>query len=364
MHLPPLDVAIYPVTNMSRGAYAVRPARPSSTISSCSSSSSTSQRSCTTSPGFSSIQNAIRSVFRSSKISVRQVEQLSGRLYQVYLAELVESGLLVLKCPPSHNLRLLRHEKHFLGNERKVLETLHEYTQIPVPQVIKYEEYGGAFGTPFLMMSHIPGRRLSDISQYLSSTERHTIDRSLGTYVRGLTALSAAQFGLTHRVFAKKGSNSWKEAFLALLEAALRDAEDMLVTLAYDSIRHYISKHANILEEVTEPRLVALDVCNPSNVLINETTRHVTGLVGFSNIIWGDPLMTDGVSDGSAAFFEGFGNDLKLTGGTAVMTRVHMYSTYRAVVKIVTHHYRPHAGIDELAARRQMTVALNALADM
>jgi aminoglycoside phosphotransferase (APT) family kinase protein len=214
---------------------------------------------------------------------------------------------LVLKCPPTDNIRLLRHEKHFLETERKTLETLHEYTQIPVPQVIKYDSHGGALGTPYLMMSHLPGRKLSEISAYLTASERDTIDHTLGSYVRALTALSATQFGMTHRVFAKKGSNSWREAFLALLEAALRDGEDMLVTVPNDSIRYWVGKYAHCLEEVTEPRLVALNACDPQNVLVDERTKNVSGLVGFSNVIWGDPLMNGGMSEGSEAFFEGLG---------------------------------------------------------
>lgn len=246
-------------------------------------------------------------MFRSSTITVHQAEYLPGRLHQVYLTRLVDGSCLVLKCPPTYNVRLLRHEKHLLETERKTLETLHEYTQVPVPQLIKHDNNGGALGIPFLMMSYIPGRTLSELSPYLTTYERQNIDRALGSYVRALTSLSATQFGMTHRVFAKKGSSSWREAFLALLEAALRDAEDMLVTVPYDSIRYYIGKHAHLLDEVTEPRLVALNVCDPPNVLIDEKTKQITGLVGFSNVIWGDPLMSGGMAEGSEAFFEGLG---------------------------------------------------------
>lgn len=247
-------------------------------------------------------------VFRSPRISVEQAEHLQGRLHQVYLTKLVDGSLLVLKCPPAHNVRLLRHEKHILESEHKTLKTLHEYTQVPVPQVIKYDSHGGPLGTPFLMMSHIPGRRLSDIAAYLTPTQRSAIDRTLGTYVRALTDLSATQFGLTHRVFARQGSKSWREAFLALLEGAMRDAEDMLITIPYESIRYYVGKQAHFLEEVTEPRLVALDVCDPTNVIINDSSKQVSGLVGFSNVLWGDRLMSGGMVDGSAAFFEGLGS--------------------------------------------------------
>ena len=42
----------------------------------------------------------------------------------------------------------------------------------------------------------------------------------------------------------------------------------------------------------------------------------------------------------------------------------HRYTTYRAIVSIVTHHYRTHEGVDELDARRQLSYALNELAAM
>ncbi|KAL5121065.1 hypothetical protein ACEQ8H_000916 [Pleosporales sp. CAS-2024a] len=347
---------------MSRGAYAGRLTRPSSIASSTSSSSSSSSRTHSSPPDFPSIQRVIRGVFRSSRITVKQAERLQGWLQQVYLARLADDGLLVLKCPPTCSIRLLRHEKHFLETERTTLETLHEYTQLPVPQVIKHDAQGQALGTPFLMMSYLPGRRLSEVAQTLTLNDRRNIERTLGAHVGTLTALSATQFGMTHRVFAKEGCSTWKEAFLALLEATLRDGEDMLVTVPYDIIRYYISKNSHFLDEATSPRLVALNVCAPDNVLIDERTKTVTGLVGFSNVIWGDPLMSGGIADGSDAFFEGLGERPAKTDG--IKARLSMYTAYRATVRIVAHHYRPHQGIDELDARRSLSYALNDLAQM
>jgi hypothetical protein len=40
------------------------------------------------------------------------------------------------------------------------------------------------------------------------------------------------------------------------------------------------------------------------------------------------------------------------------------YTAYRAIVRIVAHHYRPHQNIDELEARRSLSYALNDLAQM
>jgi hypothetical protein len=40
------------------------------------------------------------------------------------------------------------------------------------------------------------------------------------------------------------------------------------------------------------------------------------------------------------------------------------YATYRATVQIVAHHYRTCSDVDELEARRSLSVALNDLAQM
>ena len=312
MHLPPLDVAVYPIVTMSNGRQAARSTRPSS---SASASSVAPSSTTSASPDFTSIQKVIRTIFRSSKITVQQVERLQGRLHQVFLARLVESSPLILKCPPIYNNRLLRHEHHGLETEYQVLELLRNHTQLSVPQVITYDRHGSSLGAPFLMTTHISGRRLSEMAPYLSERERLNIDETLGRYVRGLTSLPATQYGLSNRVFAGKGYALWREAFLSLLESVLRDAEDMLLTIDYDRIRNCAGRHNHFLNEVTHPQLVALDACDPRKVLIDERTKQVTGIVGFSNVIWGDPLMSGGLSNASPAFMKGYGTISGRSGG-------------------------------------------------
>lgn len=298
MHLPPLDVAVYPVATMSQGRQGSRATRSPSTPPPLSTSAA---------PDFSSIQKVIRTIQHNPRITVHQVERLQGRLYQVYLTRLAEGSPLVLKCPPIHNTYLLRHEHHGLETEAKVLGLVRSHTQLSVPRVLKYDRKGDALGVPFLLKTHLPGRRLSEMAPYLSESQRKAIDRTLGAYVRGLTSIPAAQFGLTNRVFSNKGHKSWCECFLALLESILRDAEDMMLTIHYQSIRDWIGSHSHFLQEVTRPQLVCMDVCDPNNVLIDERTRQVTGLVGFSNVIWGDPLLSESVANASEAFKEGYG---------------------------------------------------------
>jgi len=321
MHLPPLDVAVYPVVMGGHSRPSGRTVQPTSAIPVPSPALLNYSGSYASHPDFLSIDKLICNVFRSSTRTVRQAERLQSHLHQVYLTRMTDNTCLVLKCPPTRHTRLLRHEKNSLETERKVLETLYEYARLPVfAHVMKYDSKGGPNKSAFLLMSHLPGRPLSDLSAYLSVAEKRAIDRKLGEYVSQLTKLSATQFGSTNRVFSKKGYNTWRDAFVSLLEAVLRDGEDMLVTLPYEHIRSYIAQHAHHLAEVPQPRLVALNVCEPENVLLDPHTKEITGLVGFSNVLWGDPLMSGGIDldNGSDAFFEGYGGRPSRTRGVIV----------------------------------------------
>lgn len=309
MHLPPLDVVVYPMTTVGFGRSASRSARSSLATSIVPLSSSTLSLPSTPTADVPGIQKALQGVFRSSKITVQQTERLPGRLHQVYRAKLADGTSLVLKFLPHVSCRALRHEKHSLGTELKTLQYIHEYgqAQLPVPEVYQYQRHGDVLRSPFLLMSYIEGVKLSEVLYHISAGERDTIDRTLGSYMRKMIMLNAQQFGLAHKVFAGKGSHSWRQAFRALLESALRDCEDMLITLPYDSIRCYVEHHIHTLDEVQFPCLVAMNMCEPESVLVHPQTKQVTGLVGFSNVIWGDPLMNDCIANGSNAFFEGYG---------------------------------------------------------
>ena len=312
MHLPPLDVAVYPISTMSHGRPTSRVELPPSSAShpSAASSSRTSA-----SPDFSRLQKAIRTIFRSSRVTVQRIERFRSRLHQVYLVRLVEGSPVVLKCPPTFNTRMLRHEQNGLETEFRILNQFQTLPQLPVPRIINYDPEGDSLGAPFLMTTHVPGRSLSEMAPYLSQRERHSIDRTLGAYFRQLSSLRASQYGLTHRVYSSRGAACWREAFLSLLESILRDAEDMMINVHYESIRGYIGKHSHFLDEVTTPYLVPMDACDPRKVLIDERTKQVSGLVGFSSVVWGDPLLSRALANPSAAFMEGYGSISAQTGG-------------------------------------------------
>ncbi|KAJ9647268.1 hypothetical protein H2199_002255 [Coniosporium tulheliwenetii] len=329
MHLPPVDLRIYPQITMSYGSISVDGrSHPSSPAAS------------PDSPDFSSVQRHVHQALRSSRASVQQVERLQAGLHRIYLLSIADGSRLVLKCRPPCNTRLLRHEQQSLEAEARVLDLVKVNAMyLPLPTRLIY----------------LPGTPLSHPALRLSTAERARIDATLGAHLGSLSALRAPAFGPFCRVLAGTGSSTWREAFLSLLESVLRDAEDMLVSIPYDGIRYCVAQQAHLLDQVTEARLVALDAGLPRNVLVDERSRQVCGLLGFGNVVWGDPAMAGVFAGASEAFYEGFGQMPARSGGSG-------YAVHRAVVAVVTHYYRPQSDDEELEARRSLTWALNQLA--
>ncbi|KAF2459396.1 hypothetical protein BDY21DRAFT_384622 [Lineolata rhizophorae] len=417
MHLPPLDVAVFPIVTMSYGyngnynnnnGSSLPPISSISTAPSYYAVSSPSQLqyhnqiSTPTpiyppdAPEFSSVQELARRTLRDRRAALHQVERLSGQFHRLYLLNLHDGRRMVLKCLPASTIRLMRHEQHSLETESTVLEFITRNTGVPVPAPLIYDgsnhpgsssssrqhqrgestsspsaltRASGSSSTnplnaPFLLRSFLPGTPLSSCAARLLPATRAHIDRTIGLHLSALSNLRARGFGPARRVFAGRGAATWREAFLSLLEAALRDAEDLLVSLPYGSVREWaqVAARAGVLDGVREACFVGLDFgCEP-NVLVDEASGAVVGMLGAGNAVFGDPLMAAVWEGAPVDVWRGFGRqEAPVEGG---VESVRMYSMYRAVVSVVAHYYRPRAEQAELEARRALTGALNQLASL
>jgi hypothetical protein len=141
----------------------------------------------------------------------------------------------------------------------------------------------------------------------LTARQRNDIDRHLGFLATTIGQNVAPGFGSLQRVAAGAGRRSWRESFCALLESVLRDAEDMFVHLPYAEIRHELARLSSALDEVTLPRLVVAGFGRPSHVLLDETSKQVSGVVDFSSAFWGDVLMAELFENPNTAVLEGAG---------------------------------------------------------
>lgn len=381
-------------------------------------------------------------------------------------------GMLVLVLAPPSMLRLLRSEQWIIKSEAAVVRWIRgvllaggaaapprgpgrQHRQVEVrggpspgdagllrllPALVGHSQSGGELGSAYNILSHLSGLSLSCLPRGLTPPERRHVDFQAGRLVRRLSLLRSpsGRFGPAVSVLCPAavargraggsteeppgGADRWSLAFHAILEGVLRDAEDMAVTISYQTIRRHFRRLRSCLDAVTVPRLVVLDAGHHSNMMAErkaptqdggDNTRgepaglmtdsgdeeggggqrddgryasdiRVTGLRDWSNCAFGDPLMAMVFSEEpSREFLEGFNGRRRHSGddGACDMLtmcgdvveypeeahiRILLYQCYHATVAVVKEFYRPQSDSTnrELAARKRLQAVLARLEDI
>lgn len=253
-------------------------------------------------PDRASIQ---RIAARTLQIKSVTVERFQGAIFRVFKLQPSTDFFYILRCRPSSSMRLLRHEEDRLQTEASVLQHLRGRADVSIPHLIDYHTSASPIGSIYLISGPFKGVVLSDIETQLSPSALASIDRSLGQYFRRLTHVLGPSFGALRR--AETGSGTWSRCFASMLESILRDAEDALVSLPYEVIRDQVRRHRASLDQITQPKLVLLEMVNDQNILVDTNTWTVSGLLDFATAIWGDPFLSDCFYNPSVGFVEGFG---------------------------------------------------------
>jgi len=256
-----------------------------------------------------SIQKLLRQIYQNPAIQVLRVDPLPASPHKGYIIWASDAQSYVLKTSPSSSTRLLRHESASPAGEAYILSQLSQLqATVPVPVLISTAgDSNNAVSGPYLLRTYIRGVPLSSVANQYTAYERAQLDRSLGRYMRLATAVQANTFGTHRRIFSGEGYADWRTAFHSLLEAALRDAEDAVLTLPYDSIRHYVGQHMDALEAVGSPCLVPLRSGTPDTVLVDPAQKKILGIVGWGDAVWGDPALSEVFHSASDDFWTGFG---------------------------------------------------------
>ncbi len=137
-------------------------------------------------------------------------------------------------------------------------------------------------------MEMLEGEPYNKVKDGLTEEQRSRIEHQLGVYNRQINDIRGERFGI-YAAGGETGS-SWKETFHLMLLSVLSDGESegVQLTADYKTIRNEVSLRLDLLDEVTEPRLLHWDLWD-GNVFIKDGT--ITGIIDFERTLWGDPLM-------------------------------------------------------------------------
>jgi hypothetical protein len=369
-----------------------------------------------------------------------------SRVQRVYKVTLSDGALLVLSLPPPPMMRLLRSETAPVTLEAAVLQWIARQLRLSdgpntnlqdyLPQLIT-NEVDDETSIEYNLTRPTKGTAISSLSTPLTTSERKSLAYQVGSLIRQFSSLESTsrRFGRAIAVLSSQiavrnaeltrtpelgSGETWSAAFHSLLEAALRDGEDMAVSINYSAIRRHFQRLKHVLDGVTIPRLVVVDAADDSNIMVlrssepavenhdsslrespipiasksSQNVRHserdddeasatvtpggiaITGLSELSNCVFGDPLYATVFSDNpSQELLRGFNGLLEqaelplhhisdlIEDKENASTRLLLYECYHSIVRINREFYRPKPGssLRELAARKQLSTTLSRL---
>ncbi|KAM0285503.1 hypothetical protein ACHAQH_001453 [Verticillium albo-atrum] len=169
-----------------------------------------------------------------------------------------------------------------------------------LPQLLLHSTASNEHRIEYNVTRPTKGKPIADLVPPLSAPERSLVDLQTGQFCRRVselvsptgrfgpafavlpaltpphsgTSTPSARRDANARMFESKGVETWATAFHSMLEAVLRDGEDMAVMLGYANIRRQYRRLAHILDGVTCSRLVAVDAGDDINTLVLRTPKH------------------------------------------------------------------------------------------
>lgn len=289
------------------------------------------------------------------------VECEEGWFNAVHRLELDDGSRWILKIAPPPDVRVLRYEHDLVTTEVEALRLVRARTDLPVPEVRAFDGSCTIVPSPWFVMSHCPGRLLSEVRPSLDADAQAHVDAQLARHLASMHAITAPAFGrpdaaATHDV-------TWSRGFARLVDDLLADAADAEVALPLPpaGFAELVDEHVQALDQVTRPRLVHWDLWDP-NVFVDEATLEVVGLIDFERVLWADPLMEAqfvGVRQHSP-IVDAYGQ--RLFDGPGAVERRRLYDLYLYLVMTIECAYRnyPTDDIEDLA-RPMLAVVIDEL---
>ncbi|CCF45263.1 hypothetical protein CH063_03557 [Colletotrichum higginsianum] len=229
-----------------------------------------------------------------------------------------------------------------------------------LPTLITHTAATNELGLEYNLLRPTQGIPISELNPPLSPSERRTIDFQTGQLYRQLCkhVSPTGRFGpafavlpsvappstadptkparrdVNARLLESRGVQSWAMAFHSMLEAVLRDGEDMQVMLGYGTIRRHFKRFEHTLNGIKTPRLVAVDVGKDINTLaLRRSRRRGTPSLAQGNTRFPlrDPLRGNGGDEESE---EGPGQEVESESeDAATLTACHQNEVFMAGMK-------------------------------
>jgi aminoglycoside phosphotransferase (APT) family kinase protein len=258
-----------------------------------------------------------------------------GTFNAVHLVSLADGTRLVVKIPPAPGTPLLRYEQQGILATEALYYQLARECLVTVPDVVSVDTADAAGG--YLVMTECPGTPWPQLAPALAGSERDELRAVLGSQVARLHTITGTGFGYPSGSVGPL-QETWRAAFLNMVNAVLADAETFAVTLPRPiaGILEWFNARAVVLDEVTTPVLVHFDLWD-GNILVESgpAGHRIGALIDAERAFWGDPLAEFvslalyGDIERDTAFLAGYrGAGGAITFDIAARRRLSLYRAY------------------------------------
>lgn len=284
-------------------------------------------------------------------------EIADGSYNTAFRVALVGGDEVVVKVAPPPAVPILTYEHDIMRTEALFYELAAAETAAPLPTVRRADFSRTRIDGDYLVLSVVPGREWK--SAPLDDGDRRRLRHDLGGVVAELHRITGQGFGYPQRPLRP----TWREAFVAMVEALLDDAARFAVELTPGphAIREAVEANSHWLDDVDTPALVHFDLWD-GNLFVAGDEPQLSGIIDGERAFWGDPhadfvslaLFRDVEDDADLlAGYTAAGGQLDV--GPSFRRRMSLYRAYLYLIMViegVPRGYGPewHDGLRRLAA--------------
>ncbi|MER6376908.1 aminoglycoside phosphotransferase family protein [Streptomyces mirabilis] len=292
---------------------------------------------------------ALRAFGRSVRIT--SAVELGGGMYNTTY-RLLADGLdrpVILRITPAPQ-RQFASEHELMRNEYATVPFLAPIADL-VPRVLAADWSQEITGRDWMVQSHLDGTPAPDRLGDYPRTLWQGFFAQLGTITKDIHAVRGPRFGPV----AGPGYATWSEAVLASLTAIAGDVSRVGLDAAdVRKVADLAAEHHNVLDEITEPRLLTGDLWTVNTMLAAAPTPVISGVLDLDRTLWGDPAadwtirMASAKTDERTAFWDTYGHRAS---ASADAWRALIYEArHLGAIRLERHRLHNTSGVDDTYA--------------
>jgi aminoglycoside phosphotransferase (APT) family kinase protein len=218
-----------------------------------------------------------------------------GFFNAAYRLQLTDGQDVVLKVSPPPGAALLTYERDIMCAEVEFFRAA-ATTGVPLPRLLHAGVDRSVIDGDYIVLSAIEGATWNSVHNDLDDAQSAALRRQLGGHIARLHRISNPKGLFGYPALPELSAPTWPDAFAAMLDALIDDAQRYGVELPGPDgrLREAVRRGTDDLAEVTTPALVHFDLW-PGNVMIDNWAAggapRITGVIDGERAIWGDPLM-------------------------------------------------------------------------